>query len=179
MSGPTPLYIAVAGRWSEDSPRILALCESVGEEIAKRHHIVLCGGGPGAMLAVCIGAKRFAGTTVGLLAGHERSKANAFVDVALPTGIGYELRSALIIRACDALIVVGGGNGSLGEVSCAYLHGRPIIALTGSGGVADRLPTMTHEGRYLDERERVSIVFAASPAECVTQAETAVWQDCK
>ena len=50
------------------------------------------------MEAACRGARSAGGTTVGILPGYERSEANAWVDVAIPTGLG-EARNALVVRA--------------------------------------------------------------------------------
>ena len=58
------------------------------------------------------------GLTVGLLPGGERSAANPFVDVALPTGLG-EVRNAVLVRAAEAVIAVGGGYGTLSEIAFA------------------------------------------------------------
>ena len=44
--------------------------------------------------------------------------ANAWVDVAVATGLG-EARNALVVRAADALIAVGGGYGTLSEIALA------------------------------------------------------------
>ena len=48
--------------------------------------------------------------TVGLLPGDDRADANEWVALALPTGLG-EARNALIVRAADAMVAIGGGWG--------------------------------------------------------------------
>ena len=80
------------------------------------------------MEAVCRGAKSADGTTVGILPGTERSDANDFVDVALPTGLG-ESRNALVARAADALIAIGGEFGTLSEIGLALKIGKPVVGL--------------------------------------------------
>ncbi len=85
------------------------------------------------MEAACRGAKEGGGTTVGILPGIERSAANEFVDVAIPTGLG-EARNALVVRAADALIAVGGGYGTLSEIALALKAGKPVAGL-GSWGI--------------------------------------------
>jgi uncharacterized protein (TIGR00725 family) len=50
------------------------------------------------------------------------------VDVAVPTGLG-EARNALVVRAADALIAVGGGYGTLSEVALALKAGKPVVGL--------------------------------------------------
>jgi uncharacterized protein (TIGR00725 family) len=80
------------------------------------------------MEAACRGAKEGGGTTVGILPGTDRGAANEFVDVAVPTGLG-EARNALVVRAADALIAVGGGYGTLSEIALALKAGKPVIGL--------------------------------------------------
>jgi uncharacterized protein (TIGR00725 family) len=80
------------------------------------------------MEAACRGAKDGGGTTVGILPGTDRSEANEFVDVAIPTGLG-EARNALVVRAADALIAVGGGYGTLSEIALALKAGKRVVGL--------------------------------------------------
>lgn len=125
MTGP--LYVSVSG--SGDAPQeVITLAEEVGSRLAAANAVVVCGGLGGVMEAVCRGAKSAGGTTVGILPGTERSDANEFVDVALPTGLG-ESRNALVARAADALIAIGGEFGTLSEVALALKFGTPVIGL--------------------------------------------------
>lgn len=80
------------------------------------------------MEAACRGAKDGGGTTVGILPGSDRGEANEFVDVAIPTGLG-EARNALVVRAADALIAVGGGYGTLSEIALALKAGKRVVGL--------------------------------------------------
>ena len=82
------------------------------------------------MEAACRGAKEAGGLTVGLLPGSDRSAANPFVDVAVATGLG-EARNALVVRAADAVIAVGGGYGTLSEIAFGLKAGRPVVGLGG------------------------------------------------
>ena len=125
MTGP--LYISVSGS-GEASPEVSALAEEVGSLLAEADAVVVCGGLGGVMEAVCRGAKSAGGTTVGILPGTERSDANDFVDVALPTGLG-ESRNALVARAADALIAIGGEFGTLSEIGLALKIGKPVVGL--------------------------------------------------
>lgn len=89
---------------------------------------MVCGGLGGVMKAACRGAKTAGGLTVGILPGSDRAAANAFVDVAVPTGLG-EARNALVVRAADALIAVGGGYGTLSEIALALKAGKRVVGL--------------------------------------------------
>ena len=46
----------------------------------------------------------------------------------MATGLG-EARNALVVRAADALVAVGGGYGTLSEVALALKTQRPVIGL--------------------------------------------------
>jgi uncharacterized protein (TIGR00725 family) len=102
--------------------------EAVGRALAGRDAVLVCGGLGGAMEAACRGAKEAGGTTVGILPGLDRSAANPWVDVAVPTGLG-EARNALVVRAADALIAVAGGYGTLSEIALALKGGKPVAGL--------------------------------------------------
>ena len=110
------------------SPEQEATAEEVGRLLARRGAVVVCGGLGGVMEAACRGASREGGTTVGLLPGLDRGAANPFVSVAVATGLG-EARNALVVRAADALIAVGGAYGTLSEIALALKAGKPVIGL--------------------------------------------------
>lgn len=80
------------------------------------------------MAAACRGAKSGGGTTIGILPSDDRSDANSWVDVAVPTGMG-EGRNALIVRAADAVVAVAGEFGTLSEIALALRLGKPVIGL--------------------------------------------------
>ena len=80
------------------------------------------------MEAACRGAKAAGGTTLGILPGSDRRDANAFVDVAVATGLG-EGRNALVVRTADAVVAVGGSYGTLSEIALALRAGMPVVGL--------------------------------------------------
>jgi uncharacterized protein (TIGR00725 family) len=109
-----------------DEPTVAAA--EVGRLIAERGAVLVCGGRGGAMEAACRGAKEAGGLTVGILPGSDRSEANPFVDVVLPTGLG-EARNALVVGAADVVIAIGGGYGTLSEIALALKAGKRVIGL--------------------------------------------------
>jgi uncharacterized protein (TIGR00725 family) len=100
----------------------------VGRELGSRGAVLVCGGLGGVMEAACRGAKEAGGTTIGILPGSDRSAANEHVDFAIPTGLG-EARNALVVRAADALVAVGGGYGTLSEIAFALKAGKRVVGL--------------------------------------------------
>ena len=120
-------YIAVIGPGRADQPQ-LDEAESVGRALAEAGAVVVCGGLGGVMEAACRGAREAGGTTLGLLPGSDRSAANAWVSVAVPTGLG-EARNALVVRAADAVVAVAGEYGTLSEIALALKAGKPVVGV--------------------------------------------------
>src|SRR4051794_9360366 len=120
-------YVAVVGP-GEAEPDEIAAAERVGAELARRGAVVVCGGLGGVMEAACRGAKEAGGTTLGILPGTDRGAANPFVDLAVATGLG-EARNALVVRAADVLIAVGGAYGTLSEIALALKGGKRVVGL--------------------------------------------------
>ena len=120
-------HIGVLGP-NEITPAQEILGQEIGRLIAESGAVLLCGGLGGMMQAAAEGAKAAGGLTVGLLPGTERSDANPFIDVALPTGMGA-FRNALLVRACDVVIAVHGAYGTLSEIAFALRLGIPVVGL--------------------------------------------------
>ena len=118
-------YVAVVGA-GVASPELTEVAEAVGRGLAEAGAVVLCGGLGGVMEAACRGCRAAGGISVGILPGHDRRDANEHVDVALATGMG-EMRNALIVRAADVVVALGGEYGTLSEVAFALKTGRPVV----------------------------------------------------
>jgi hypothetical protein len=141
----------------------------VGRLVATGGGVIVTGGMGGVMLAASQGAKEAGGLTVAFLPSMDRSTANPFVDIVFPTGLG-RARNLLTARGCDAVIMIGGGCGTLNELTIAYADGRPVVVLRGSGGWSDRIEPVLYEGRYLDERKTIAVTFADTPEDVVALA---------
>ncbi len=155
------VYVTVIGSSAPISEGVRRIAERVGELLAERGAVVVTGGRGGVMEAVCRGARRAGGLTVGILPGVDRSEANEYVDVAIPTGM-LHARNAINVLAGDAVIAIGGGPGTLSEIGLALAYGKPVVAIRGTGGVADLLAEKEVGG------ERV--LAAATPEEAVEKA---------
>jgi uncharacterized protein (TIGR00725 family) len=119
--------IAVVGSGDAEATELDAAF-AVGRELARHNVVVVTGGHGGVMEAASRGAREGGGLTLGILPGVAREDANAFVDVAVPTGMG-ELRNGFVVRAADAVIAVGGEFGTLTELAFALKLGKPVIGL--------------------------------------------------
>ena len=121
---------------SDAGPDSLRLAEAVGELLARLGMTLVTGGRGGVMEAASRGAAAAGATTVGIVPSTQMDEANPWCSVVLPTGLGHA-RNALTALAGDLVIVIGGGAGTLSEIAYAWIHGRPILALAGTGGWAD------------------------------------------
>jgi uncharacterized protein (TIGR00725 family) len=120
-------HIAVIGA-SNATPEDEARAEAIGMALGQAGATVVSGGLGGVMAAACRGAKSAGALTVGILPGDDRAAANAWVDVAIPTGLG-EARNALVVRTADAIVAVGGEYGTLSEIALALRAGKPVVGL--------------------------------------------------
>jgi uncharacterized protein (TIGR00725 family) len=120
-------YVAVVGP-GEATPEESDAAEQVGAGLARAGAVVVCGGLGGVMTAACRGASGAGGMTIAILPGADRRAANEWARVVIPTGMG-EMRNALIVRAADAVIAVGGGYGTLSEVALALKTGVPVVGI--------------------------------------------------
>jgi hypothetical protein len=121
------LYIGVIGA-GECTASEAFLAEEVGREIARRKAVLICGGRQGIMEAAAKGAKEAGGLVIGCLPGKNRREGNPYLTVALATGLG-DARNAVIACACDALIAISGGYGTLSEIGLALKMGKPVVGL--------------------------------------------------
>ena len=163
-------YIGVIGSSSNVPESVYKLAEEVGRLIAEAGCILVTGGGSGIMEATSRGAKLAGGLVVGILPEGDRQGANAYLDVGIPTGVGYALRNITTIRSSDSVIMIRGSSGTLNEVTQAYAHGKPLTVLQGTGGFADQLEAFLPIPGYLDERKTVEIEFVQSASEAVQRA---------
>ncbi len=120
-------YIAVVGP-ADATAEEEATAEQVGAGLARSGAIVVTGGRGGVMAAASRGAMKSGGTTVGILPGNNRSEANQWVTVSIPTGLG-DLRNGLVVRAADAVVAVGGAYGTLSEIALALKAGIPVVGV--------------------------------------------------
>lgn len=128
--GSRKLVVAITGR-KETSPRYtkeLALAAvAAGRIAAELGLVVLTGGLSGVMERAAEGAKSAGGETVGILPGGRHEDANPFLDLVFPSGIGIA-RNVLMANACDFMLALPGGTGTLEELCFALDFERPVIS---------------------------------------------------
>ena len=101
--------------------------------------ILVCGGLGGSMEAAAKGAKKAGGLTIGILPGKEKDDANPYIDVALPTSIGYA-RNTIVACSADIVIALPGSYGTNSEICYGLVYNRPVIDL-GAWGIEGMIPT--------------------------------------
>jgi len=141
MSRVSRVLIAVIGS-SSCNAEVAACAETVGRLLAEHGAVLLCGGLGGVMEAAARGAKQRGGLTVGILPGADPGEANPYIDVPLATGMG-EMRNALIVRAAQAAIAIGGGWGTLSEIAMAQRIKTPVVGLHDAFAPAIEIPRVT------------------------------------
>ncbi len=104
------ICISVIGSGGNDgtlSPQIARIANEVGKEIADRGAVLICGGLGGVMAEAAKGAKERGGLTVGIIPGEDPDSANPYIDIPLPTGLGFA-RNVLVAYSGDVVIAVNG-----------------------------------------------------------------------
>jgi uncharacterized protein (TIGR00725 family) len=119
------------------------------------------------MQAAFQGAKRSPsyreGDTIAILPGDDPAGANPFADIVIPTGLGH-YRNGIVGRA-DAVVAVGGAEGTLQELLTAWMAEppRPIVVMTGVSG-----QTAAYAGQRISRRggiDRVPVQGAGTAKE--------------
>ncbi len=129
---------AVIGAGACDAT-VAAMATELGTLLARKGFGIVCGGLGGVMQAVCEGANKAGGLTIGILPGDDYTRANPFVHVPLATSLSH-MRNYLVILNGDVVIAVEGGTGTLSELALAQKTGKTVIALGKWGDLPGVLP---------------------------------------
>ena len=156
MSRPT--YVSVIGA-SRATPELAAKAEELGELLAGRGCIVVCGGREGVMDAVARGVRRKGGVSIGILPEADRGRAAPDLTYTVCSAMGYA-RNLSVVASGDVVIALGGAWGTLSEIALARNVDKPVILL-------DTWSVTPPDGGALDGVRR-----AATPAEAVELALT-------
>ncbi|MDD5253664.1 MAG: TIGR00725 family protein [Candidatus Nanoarchaeia archaeon] len=137
--------IAIIGSHSERlDKKLYKISSEIGSMIAKKGYILLTGGCTGIAESAAQGAKESGGIVIGFSPESHRTSFNKDLkyknhDIIIFSGMGYKGRNLLMIRSCDAVIVINGGMGTLDEVTIAEGEEKHIVVIEGTGGCADKL----------------------------------------
>ncbi len=106
------------------------IAHNLGKNLAKVGYKIVCGGLGGVMKAVCQGAKEEDGVTIGIIPSYNKKDANKYVDIVIPTGLGYA-RNVLVVQTADIIIALPGEYGTLSEIAYALQFKKSVISLGG------------------------------------------------
>lgn len=159
---PKKLQMLVIGHNDNGcTPEHERIAYEVGSEIAKSGCVLLTGGLGGVMKAASHGAHDTNGLVVGIIPQDDPSFANEFCDIVIPSGMGLT-RDFLNALSADGIVIVGGGSGTLSEICAAYMYKKPMVAIRGTGGAAEK-----YIDDYVDHRKNVKIIGVDSPKDAV------------
>ena len=120
-------YVSVIGA-SRASAELAAKAEELGELLAGRGLIVVCGGRDGVMEAVARGVKKGGGVSIGILPEDDRHRAAPDLTYTVCSAIGHA-RNISVVASGDVVIALGGAWGTLSEIGLARSLGRPVVLL--------------------------------------------------
>jgi uncharacterized protein (TIGR00725 family) len=124
------IIIGVIGA-SRPSVEGLRIAEAVGTEIARSGAVLVCGGLAGVMTAAAKGCAEAGGEVLGVLPGPDKSEANPYVTIAVPTNMGHA-RNIVIAHTADVLIAVEGEYGTISEAAISLKLGKRVVGLPGA-----------------------------------------------
>lgn len=134
------------------------LAFKTGKKLAEQGCVVLTGGGQGVMEAALKGAKSADGKTLAIVPWEDKDQSNDYADLTVATGIGWS-RNSININSADGCIAIGGGAGTLNEVTYAYMMRKPAVSIPESGGISGKLDDVV-----FDKRE-TEIIYGTKDAE--------------
>jgi len=146
-------------------PEVFEYAYQLGMLIANQGWTIVTGGKSGVMEAANKGCQEGGSISIGVVIGDKRYTANKYVDVEVIPGTFNCGEEMTLITMSDAVIMLGGGIGTLQELTIAYRQSKPIFSIKGLGGWSEKLEQFTE----LDERDKVKIDYSNSVEELVSK----------
>ena len=110
--------VSVIGAGST-APELAAKAEKVGRLLGENNVTLICGGGGGVMQAACRGLQQSrGGRAVGIIKEDRFEYANDYLDTIICTNMG-EARNLAVVLSGQAVIAIGGKEGTLSEIAFA------------------------------------------------------------
>jgi uncharacterized protein (TIGR00725 family) len=146
----------------------------VGEEIVRNDGVLITGATTGLPHFAALGAKKSGGISIGIspaatYAAHVKSyrlPTDAF-DLIIYSGFDYSGRNLILTKSADAVIIIGGGFGTLNEFTIALEDDKPIGILTDTGGVSDEVFGLLSKVKDPHHHGAGRLVYSSDPAELV------------
>ncbi|MCX6798831.1 MAG: LOG family protein [Candidatus Diapherotrites archaeon] len=142
----------MGGAAYEHSKENLERAAAVGKAIAENNCILFYGATIGLPLAAAKAAREAGALVVGVSpAANEKEHREKYkyptdsCDAVVFTGHGFQGRNVMLVRSCDAIVIIGGRVGTMSEFAVAYAEQKPIGVLLGSGRFADKVAELDKE----------------------------------
>ena len=159
------------------SPIVLKKAYQLGKLIGESGHVLLTGGTLGIPEEAAMGALQVGGLTVSISPGNnisdhiENYNQSDKSDIYIYTGMGDMGRNFLNVKSCDAVIIIGGGMGTLSEFCIAYAEGKLIGILENTGGIADKIKEIIEA---TNKKPKNDILFSESPSKLFFEIKKAI-----
>ena len=153
----------------------------LGAEVGKRGYTLVTGIAPGLPHDSVLGAKSQSGLVIGI------SPAQSFTehierynsptrgyDIIAYTGSSLMGREVENIQTCDAVVIVGGRSGTLGEFAIAYDQAKLIGVLEETGGIADHIDELVG---VINKDTGAKVIGHTDPVELVRLLEKSYIED--
>ena len=144
---------------SETDKKKWNLAYDLGKTLIDNGYRILTGGGRGVMRAVMAGAHASdnyrEGDTIALAPSYDENNVNDFADIVIATGLeGFRDN---IVANCPVVVAVGGGSGTLREISSAWKQARLLIGYTNVEGWSSKVAgkPLDNNGRYSFKEDKV------------------------
>jgi uncharacterized protein (TIGR00725 family) len=149
----------------------------LGAEVGRRGYTLVTGIAPGLPHDSVLGAKSEGGLVIGI------SPAQSFTehierynsptrgyDIIVYAGSGLMGREVENIQTCDAVVIVGGRSGTLGEFAIAYDQAKIIGVLEETGGIADHIDELVD---VINKETGATVIGHSDPIKLVELLEQA------
>ncbi len=146
----------------------------MGKALVDNGYRVVSGGMKGVMQAAFEGARASKfyqeGDTIAIIPQFDRTKSNEFADIVIATGL--DLYRNVIVANSDAVIAVGGGAGTLCELSTAWTLKRLMIAYADADGWSGKVADTRLDARIrYDNIEEDRVFGVHNPDEAIAILE--------
>ncbi|MCX6111959.1 MAG: TIGR00725 family protein [Proteobacteria bacterium] len=151
---------------SAEKPELNSIAEKMGILIAKAGYTLITGGRDGVMGAASRGARSVdprpeTARVIGIMPGTDEKGSNPYLDYIIPTGVGWA-RNQIVVLSSDIIVAIGGGAGTLSEISYSWVYNKPILAFTGVEGWSNNLA-----GKVIDYKRTDPLIKVTTPEEAI------------
>jgi uncharacterized protein (TIGR00725 family) len=177
------LKICVSGSAEGYTRRAAEIAKVVGAEIASRGHVIVTGATHGIPHLAALAAKQAGGASLGISPAASESEhlgkyllpGDKAFDYVIYTKAGYTGRNLLMVRSCDATIVINGRVGTLNEFTCAFEENEIVCVMENTNGIAGLIKTILQ----VANKGTRKVFYATDPVKAVEEVIRRINQEKK